>query len=154
MYIYLYRYNLYLVREDAGRLVLADLLSQWFNIALAVPVLTVILSFCIFHLQDSVLIRTLTMHKPPPAGVTRPQSLFLQASVAPHVLHAVIFSAILIFASNTQIALRVSSATPITFWAGAWLLLERPKAGHMWVRWSMVWGILSIVLWTTFLPPA
>ena len=120
------------------------------NIALAVPILAVILSLCAHYLRN-YLIAALFGQK----QKTNPsQSPFLHPSLAPHVIHAVIFNMVLLFASNTQIALRAASAMPTTYWAGAWLLTEKPRAGRVWIRWSVIWGVLSIVLWTTFLPPA
>lgn len=128
-------------------------LSQAPNIALAIPVLTVILSLCVFHLWNGGLPHLKLRRSPTNHGAQR-QSLFLRASLTPHALHAVVFSMVLLFASNTQIALRATSAMPVTYWAGAWLLLDHPRVGRAWVCWSMIWGVFSVVLWTAFLPPA
>ncbi|KZV62811.1 glycosyltransferase family 76 protein [Peniophora sp. CONT] len=124
------------------------------NIGLALPILTTIISFCVNHLRSGVLVQALNLRRPLTEGETPPRSPFLRASLTPHAIHAVIFSMVLLFVSNTQIALRAASAMPTTYWAGAWLLLEKPRAGRAWVRWSMIWGVLSVVMWTAFLPPA
>ncbi|VDC03637.1 unnamed protein product [Peniophora sp. CBMAI 1063] len=129
-------------------------LGQAPNIALAVPVLTVVLSFCAFHLWNGVLLPYLKLDQPSTEQEPEGRSIFLRTSLVPHTIHAVILGMVLLLASNTQIALRATSAMPTTYWAGAWLLLERPRAGRAWVRWSMIWGMLSIALWTAFLPPA
>lgn len=81
-------------------------------------------------------------------------SSFLVPTLLPHVLHALVLCTILLFASHTQIILRLAASMPLTYWAAAWLIMEHPKYGRWWVRWSMVWGTISVVLWSTFLPPA
>jgi len=60
---------------------------------------------------------------------------------------------------------------PVTYWAGAWLVVEFRgqdysssgnvdaekkgwRWGRWWVGWSFVWGMISLVLWAAFLPPA
>jgi len=120
--------------------------SQAPNIIIALPVLTLILSFCGTHLRHATLPLILDRHAD--------SSPFLHTSMTPHVIHSAVFALVLLFASHTQIALRTLSGVPVTYWAGAWLLLERPVAGRIWVGWSVVWGVLSVVLWTGFLPPA
>ena len=82
------------------------------------------------------------------------RSPFLRPSLAPHAIHALALSLLLLFASHTQIVLRLAASMPLTYWAAAWLLVERPRAGRLWVGWSVVWGAVSCVLWGVFLPPA
>ncbi|RPD56805.1 mannosyltransferase [Lentinus tigrinus ALCF2SS1-7] len=84
----------------------------------------------------------------------RTPSPFLHPSLAPHAIHALIMSLLLLFASHTQIVLRQAAAMPAVYWAAAWLLVEHPRAGRWWVGWSVVWGAVSCVLWAAFLPPA
>ncbi len=86
----------------------------------------------------------------------RPSSYspFLRPSIAPHAIHALALALLLLFASHTQIVLRLAASMPLTYWAAAWLLVERPHAGRLWVGWSVVWGVISCVLWGAFLPPA
>ena len=81
-------------------------------------------------------------------------SPFLHPALAPHVIHALLMCLILLFASHTQIVLRFAATMPCTYWAAAWLLVERPALGKWWVGWSVVWGAVSCVLWGAFLPPA
>ncbi|KAG2364390.1 hypothetical protein BDR07DRAFT_1401578 [Suillus spraguei] len=53
-----------------------------------------------------------------------------------------------------HISLRLLPSLPLTYWAGARLILDLPKWGKAWVTWSVLWGALSCVLWAVFLPPA
>ncbi|KAF8504005.1 GPI mannosyltransferase 2 [Gautieria morchelliformis] len=75
-------------------------------------------------------------------------------AVLPHAIHAFIFTCMLLFASHTQIILRLASSMPFTYWSAARLFFEHPKCAKAWVAWSVVWGAMNIVLWTVFLPPA
>jgi phosphatidylinositol glycan class V len=43
---------------------------------------------------------------------------------------------------------------PSTYWSAATLLIERPRWGRAYVVWAVLWGIASIILWASFLPPA
>ncbi|KAJ7715125.1 glycosyltransferase family 76 protein [Mycena metata] len=117
-------------------------LQQLPSFLIAAPPLFVISAFSVRHLRHWI--------KSPAA----PGRAFLSASIAPHAIHALIMSAILLFASHTQIVLRLAAAMPITYWAAAWLLMEHPKWGGAWVAWSVLWGALSSLLWGAFLPPA
>jgi phosphatidylinositol glycan class V len=129
--------------------------SQLPNIALAFPVLAVIMIFCKHHFQSistSILarfkpisVRSLNKHTKDP---------FLHLGITPHVIHASIMCFVLLFAAHTQIVLRLAASMPLTYWAGAWLLVEHPKWGCFWVGWCLVWGAVSTVLWVAFLPPA
>ncbi|KAJ7039270.1 glycosyltransferase family 76 protein [Mycena alexandri] len=117
-------------------------LEQLPNFLIAAPPLLAISAFSVHQLRRWMK---------SPAG---PAHAFLSPSIAPHAIHALIMSAILLFASHTQIVLRLAAAMPITYWAAAWLLLEHPKLGRAWVAWSVLWGALSVLLWGAFLPPA
>ncbi|KAG8903749.1 ER membrane glycoprotein subunit of the GPI transamidase complex-like protein [Tulasnella sp. 403] len=44
--------------------------------------------------------------------------------VLPHAIHAFVLSCVLLFASHTQIALRLSSSMPYTYWAAASLVMK------------------------------
>lgn len=81
-------------------------------------------------------------------------SPFESQSLIPHGIHAFIFTLILLFASHTQIILRFAASLPFTYWSAAQLVFEHPRLGKWWVGWSVVWGTVSLVLWSTFLPPA
>jgi phosphatidylinositol glycan class V len=122
-------------------------LQQFPNLLLATPVL-VLLSY---HSTQSV--RLFTNHL---FDKAQPRSLspFDSRSLAPHGIHAFVFTSILLFASHTQIILRFAASLPFTYWSAARLLVEHPRLGKWWVGWSVVWGAVSLVLWSTFLPPA
>jgi len=77
----------------------------------------------------------------------------------PFALHGLGYSLILFFSAHVQIMLRQTSGLPVTYWGAAALLSgqfgERGRVwGKMWVGWSVMWGVVSCVLWATFLPPA
>ena len=90
-------------------------------------------------------------------------------------------TALLIFGSHTQIALRVISTDPVFWWLLADLAFEKRKEnesgdgdgggdksrgrgrgrgmamtrlGQVWLYWTVVWGSVSIVLWVGHYPPA
>ncbi|KAJ7188456.1 glycosyltransferase family 76 protein [Mycena filopes] len=117
-------------------------LQQLPNFLIATPPLLAICAFSVHHLRRWI-------KSPAAAGYA-----FLSASIAPHAIHALFMCSILIFASHTQIVLRLAASMPITYWAAAWLLIEHPKWGRAWVAWSVLWGALSVLLWSAFLPPA
>ncbi|KAK7064211.1 GPI mannosyltransferase 2 [Favolaschia claudopus] len=117
-------------------------LQQLPNFIIAAPPLAAILAFSLHYLYR--------WSKSP----TSPRRAFNSPSVAPHAIHAIVMSGMLLFASHTQIVLRLAASMPVTYWSAAWLLLEYPKWGRAWVTWSVVWGALSILLWGSFLPPA
>ncbi|KAI0036870.1 GPI mannosyltransferase 2 [Vararia minispora EC-137] len=123
--------------------------AQLPNILLAAPLLTLLLTFSLSHLMHFLpdLLRT-------PQAAPRAPTPFLSASLAPYAIHTLILSLVLLLASHTQIALRLASALPTTSWAAARLLVERPRVGRAWITWGVGWGAVSVVLWTTFLPPA
>jgi phosphatidylinositol glycan class V len=90
-------------------------------------------------------------------------------SLIPHAIHALILTGTLLFASHTQIVLRLAPSMPLIYWAAAAAIVRdaEPTAqegaspattkvrwSYVWVWWSVVWGALSVVLWTAFLPPA
>ncbi|KZO99149.1 glycosyltransferase family 76 protein [Calocera viscosa TUFC12733] len=77
----------------------------------------------------------------------------------PFAFHTLGYSLILFFSAHVQIMLRQTSGLPVTFWGTAALLSgqfgDRGRFwGKMWVGWSIMWGVVSCVLWATFLPPA
>ncbi|KDR75401.1 hypothetical protein GALMADRAFT_249454 [Galerina marginata CBS 339.88] len=79
---------------------------------------------------------------------------FENITITPHVIHSIIFLFILVFASHTQIILRLAASMPVVYWAAAWLLSEHPSFGRLWVIWSVLWSVISTILWAAFLPPA
>jgi phosphatidylinositol glycan class V len=122
-------------------------ISQLPNFLLAAPILLLLMYFTIRQIYKAGRL-IMSSTKPPP---TLP---FLSPSITPHAIHALFLTTTLLFGSHTQIALRLAGSMPFTYWAAAWLLIERPVWGKWWVGWSVVWGFVSIVLWSTFLPPA
>ena len=122
-------------------------LQQFPNFLLAAPVL-VLLSYYSTKSVHSFANRL--FHE----GRSRNHSPFESQSLAPHGIHAFVFTSILLFASHTQIVLRFAASLPFTYWSAARLLVEHPRLGKWWVGWSVVWGALSLVLWSAFLPPA
>ncbi|KIJ68918.1 glycosyltransferase family 76 protein [Hydnomerulius pinastri MD-312] len=135
-------------------------LSNVPNFILALPVLLNIYAFCAFYFSRLLhILPLLCSHIPPKEGAdashsNSTSSLFLAPSLLPHVLHGLVLTLLLTFNAHVQIALRVLPSLPMTYWAAAHLLIERPKVGKAWVAWSVVWGALSCVLWAVFLPPA
>ena len=131
------------------------------NFALAAPPLALLIAFSLTHLRTALTPRLAclllsssrahTARRPPDP---HPRSPFLRPALTPHAIHALAMAALLLFASHTQIALRLVAALPLTYWAAAWLLVEHRRWGARWVAWSVVWGALSCVLWAAFLPPA
>ncbi|KAJ6607776.1 GPI mannosyltransferase 2 [Mycena sp. CBHHK59/15] len=120
-------------------------LAQLPNFLIAAPPLLAISAFSIHHLRRRL------RHLAHPATPLRP---FDAPSITPHALHTLFVAATLLFASHTQIVLRLAAAMPLTYWAAAWLLVDHPAWGRAWVAWSVLWGILSVLLWGAFLPPA
>ncbi|KAI0667402.1 GPI mannosyltransferase 2 [Trametes maxima] len=135
-------------------------LQQLPNFLLGAPPLLLLFAFALRYVRRALAPR-LAISALGPVSTTatttlndRHPSPFLSSSIAPHVIHALILSLLLLFASHTQIVLRQAASMPVTYWAAAWLCVERPVFGRWWVGWSVVWGALSCVLWAVFLPPA
>ena len=121
--------------------------QQFPNFLLATPVVT-LLSYYSTYSVRSFAIRLFDK------ASSRDLFPFESPSLAPHGIHAFVFTLILLFASHTQIILRFAASLPFTYWSAARLLVEHPRWGQWWVGWSIVWGAVSVVLWSTFLPPA
>ena len=113
--------------------------AQLPNIALALPLLVPLLFYNLSHISS--LLRG-------KSGGLRP------STTTAHAVHAIVFGITLLTHAHTQIALRVLPSLPSTYWAAATLLVERPRWGKAYVVWAVLWGIASVVLWTSFLPPA
>ncbi|KAM5530581.1 hypothetical protein V8D89_015740 [Ganoderma adspersum] len=143
------------------------------NFVLGAPPLALLFVYTLHYLRSAFLPRLQALVSPPSSnpkssldksvesddGTSAPRSArtlspFLHPSLAPHVVHALLMALLLLFASHTQIVLRVAASMPCIYWAAAWLLVERPALGRWWVGWSVVWGAVSCVLWAAFLPPA
>ncbi|GAA99627.1 glycosyltransferase family 76 protein [Mixia osmundae IAM 14324] len=69
---------------------------------------------------------------------------------------------LLLFSSHVQIALRLVATGPVTFLFAAELLLSDWKSsaragycwGELWVGYCLIWGVVSLLLWAGFYPPA
>ena len=124
-------------------------LSQLPNFLIACPPFFPIFAFALDHFRSfpSELLRRTK-------GPINQSEVRRKLSLTPHAIHAVIFSFVLLFASHTQIILRLAASMPFTYWAAAWLYMKHPSYGTAWVTWSVVWGLISLILWATFLPPA
>jgi phosphatidylinositol glycan class V len=96
------------------------------------------------------------------------RTLWENPEAAPFFLIHTITTLILVFASHTQIALRVSMGNPVLFWiVGAFVSSSSSRVNYRrggggrtarWARrgivWSCTWGAVSLVLWAGFYPPA
>jgi phosphatidylinositol glycan class V len=102
------------------------------------------------------------------------QTIWENPDAAPFFLVHTITTLILLFASHTQIALRVSMGNPVLFWiVGAFVSNSSSSSSSSsrvkyrrggegcaakWARrgivWSCTWGAVSLVLWAGFYPPA
>lgn len=131
-------------------------LSNIPNFLLALPVLLSVFAFCAFYLSyiPSILPSLFRQRRFREDTTPVPASLFLDVSVLPHVLHALVLALLLTFNAHVQIALRTLPSLPLMHWAAACLLVERPALGRVWVAWSVMWSVTSCVLWAVFLPPA
>ncbi len=123
--------------------------SQLPNFIVAAPLFFLIADFLIayarYHLLSSSRNRNAT---------DRASMPFYNISLFPHLVHSVILSCMLLLNAHTQIILRLAPSMPIVYWAVARLIATRATLGRQWVTWCTIWGIVSIILWTSFLPPA
>lgn len=83
----------------------------------------------------------------------------LPKCITPLVLHHAAMTALLVFGSHTQIALRVVSTDPVFWWLLSDIAFPRGERGmstmgKIWMWWSVTWGAVSIVLWAGHYPPA
>ncbi|KDQ15752.1 glycosyltransferase family 76 protein [Botryobasidium botryosum FD-172 SS1] len=126
-------------------------ISQLPNFLLAAPVLLLLLYTTAVHLKSSY---RMLINGRQAEGLADQGGIFGLPGLLPHAIHAFIFTCILLFASHTQIILRLASSLPYTYWSAANLFLSHPTWAKAWVAWSLVWGAVSLVLWAAFLPPA
>ena len=119
-------------------------LNQLPNLLIALPPL-----YALFVYAFRYLFHWLTFSLPP--------SPFFRPSIAPHALHALFMSLVLLFASHSQIVLRLAPSMPFTYWALAYILAHpyrHPWASTLWIPCAFIWSFLSVILWVAFLPPA
>ena len=122
-------------------------INQLPNFILAAPTLSLIFAYCFHHLRK--MLPELDF-----SNNSSPSRSFRSPTIDPHAIHATIFCFILLVASHTQIVLRQAGSIPLNYWAAAWLVSEHHTLSRLWVTWSVLWSLISIVLWSTFLPPA
>lgn len=93
------------------------------------------------------------------------RTLWQNPGAMPFFAIHIVTTFILVFASHTQIALRVSMGNPALFWVLGAIIGSGGKRGSgrrsratKWARhgvvWSCIWGSISLVLWSGFYPPA
>ncbi|KAL5485223.1 GPI18 [Sanghuangporus weigelae] len=163
-------------------------LQQTPNVLLGSPVLILLIYGSLSHIRHvlmpriSALVQRDTNHIRSTSSAESKKDPFFNATLTPHAIHALIFSLILLISAHTQIALRLASALPFTYWTAAWLFLREPhtqfgdkranitgqqnrnirnglkprisRAARLWLGWSIAWGMISLVTWGVFLPPA
>ncbi|KAF7428396.1 ER membrane glycoprotein subunit of the GPI transamidase complex-like protein [Pleurotus ostreatus] len=127
-------------------------LQQLPNFILPAPVLLILFSFSFWYLRNLCPDRRAVERRPSSPS----SSNFLTLKLVPHVIHTCFMGVTLLVASHTQIALRLAASMPTIYWAAAWLHCHKPthSLARLWVWWSFLWGSISIILWTAFLPPA
>lgn len=150
-------------------------LEQLPNFLLAAPVLLVSIIPSVSYLRSLIASRSSS------AIPSKHHALL------PFHLHHLLLTALLVFGSHTQIALRTAITDPVVWWnvasvAFRWepLSAQSPPGasvpeqtkkseaqsetslaggqmttvGRIWVGWVVVWGAISLVLWSAHLPPA
>jgi GPI mannosyltransferase 2 len=133
-------------------------LRQIPNFAMAAPPMLLLLWSASTHLK--ITIPVLFSLSKQDAGAKHQKvlqqtpGLFVNLSTIPHAIHALVFSFLILLTSHVQIILRLAASMPFLYWSAARLLLEHPKLGKWWVRWSIIWGLVGVVNWGVFLPPA
>ncbi|TFK75315.1 hypothetical protein BDN72DRAFT_810844 [Pluteus cervinus] len=132
-------------------------IQQLPNFIMAAPPLILLFAFILWHLPRA-LFRLLIESSSLKDSLQHRESglipLFTSISLIPHSIHALVFCSVLLFSAHTQIILRLAASMPLTYWAGAWLLVQHPKYASLWIGWSVLWSVISVVLWAIFLPPA
>ncbi|ODO12010.1 hypothetical protein I350_00794 [Cryptococcus amylolentus CBS 6273] len=132
-------------------------LAQLPNIALALPIL-----YSSF-LGTSTFLRSFfrsTIFPNPGRTLPKPARPLPEL----YLVH-ILTMALLLFASHTQIALRVCLGDPVVWWNVVGLAfewdkrekggrLEMTQLGRYWVGWTVVWGSAAMVLWAGHYPPA
>ncbi|KAF8342835.1 GPI mannosyltransferase 2 [Cantharellus anzutake] len=126
------------------------------NFIMGGPVLTLLLWTSAYHFKMGVLdvARVASSHRAEHKPCLRSPLDVQRIRVIPYALHGLIFGLILLFASHTQIVLRLASSLPIVYWATADLLIHRKRLARSYIAWNIVWYAVSCVLWGVFLPPA
>ncbi|KNZ79526.1 GPI mannosyltransferase 2 [Termitomyces sp. J132] len=122
------------------------------NFVIAAPPLVLLIAFSVQHIKSSFLGFRARFN-----GVKetdKEENLFAMPSITPYLVHSLAMCITLIFFSHTQIVLRLAAALPALYWAVGWLFVRRSPWAKIWIWWSVLWGLISLGLWTAFLPPA
>ena len=140
-------------------------IQQFPNILLAAPVLILLFSCSVRDIRQA---SALVTH----VRTRNRKDVSASLSIIPHAIHAFALALTLLVGAHTQIALRFAAALPYTYWSAASLFVDKSpiftsqemvKSGNQtldgmvakcWVAWSVVWGVISLIAWATFLPPA
>ncbi|PFH51993.1 glycosyltransferase family 76 protein [Amanita thiersii Skay4041] len=122
-------------------------LSQLPNFLISAPLFILILSFSIQYF----LTHTLSTF---PSFIDPIDQLFQNLSLLPHATYSIVVATILLTSAHVQIILRLASSIPLTYWASVMFMSKSAQVRHWILAWSVVWSIISIILWTAFLPPA
>ncbi|TCD67853.1 ER membrane glycoprotein subunit of the GPI transamidase complex-like protein, partial [Steccherinum ochraceum] len=107
-------------------------LAQIPNFVIAAPVLALLVWYTGTHIRRVAIPQFLAyFDAPPPHSNPNPKlnpqtSPLLSPTLTPHAIHALLTTLIYIFASHTQIVLRQAAALPTTYWAAAYLVVEKP----------------------------
>lgn len=155
-------------------------LAQIPNFLLASPVILISIHGIYLSFSSQLLSKKIKSNATDDKDLFKSKSRFLQnARLTPFAIVHLITTCILIFASHTQIILRVSSGNPFVWWTIAAVAFkedhETPPSestgqaskgvpptsrfrltmlGRYWIRWVIVWGGVSIILLSGFYPPA
>ncbi|KAG6862297.1 hypothetical protein C0995_015994 [Termitomyces sp. Mi166 len=127
--------------------------SQIPNFIIAAPPLVLLTVFSVRHVNTSFF--------PAPRARLNPiketrkeENPFATPSLIPYLVHSLAMCTTFIFFSHIQIVLRLAAALPTLYWAAAWLFISKSPWAKVWIWWSVLWGLISLGLWTAFLPPA
>ncbi|KAF7792808.1 hypothetical protein EIP86_003907 [Pleurotus ostreatoroseus] len=109
-------------------------LSQLPNILMAVPPLLSIVTYAVLNIRSHLIPHLLALPQnrrliQTTASSKKDNQSFTNLSLTPHAVHALALSLILLFSAHTQIALRFVASLPFTYWAAAYLMICRPRAG-------------------------
>ncbi|KAG6857278.1 hypothetical protein H0H87_007111 [Tephrocybe sp. NHM501043] len=121
------------------------------NFIIGAPPLVLLIVFSVHNLRKTFLPAVTSRLF---GGEERTETPLETLAITPHLIHSLVMCITLLFFSHTQIVLRLAAALPALYWAAAWLFIREGRWGRVWVRWSIVWGLISVGLWVAFLPPA
>ncbi|KAM0750807.1 hypothetical protein T439DRAFT_348085 [Meredithblackwellia eburnea MCA 4105] len=131
-------------------------LQQLPNFVLASPVLILCLAASVSYYRQNPL--SLLPFLSSPSDLPPPETPFHALHLAPYIHLHTFLTLLLLTSSHVQIVLRVCTSNPVLYWYAATLFSSEKegnkKWGRRWVMYCVVWGMVSVVLWSSFLPPA